>query len=56
MSNAAINIGDRFNTEAFGVVIVADVYISPSTQERVYRVLSVGTDQEYLVTGAELTQ
>lgn len=58
-----IKIGDKFfNTEAFGDVEVVDIYISPTTQERVYKVkeifeLPLRPDfvQEFLCHGVELT-
>lgn len=51
-----INIGDKFNTEAFGSVTVVDVYsISPTTGNRAYLV-SDANGNEWLVTGGELQQ
>jgi len=52
-----IKIGDIFDTEGYGVVRVADIYISPTTDERVYRVVDTGLAVcEFLVHGIELTQ
>mgnify|MGYP006081479761 CR=1 FL=1 len=49
-----INIGDKFNTESFGWVVVVDVFISPTTQERAYLVRPLDTAETFLVTGHEL--
>jgi hypothetical protein len=60
MSKFYIEIGDVFETEGYGRVQIKDIFISPSTQERCYRVATVCTQPEdiqtlYLVNGDELT-
>ena len=59
-------IGDRIlNTELHGDIEILDVYISPTTQERVYRIrtIKIRTDgkeeaqeaqETYLVEGGDL--
>ena len=53
------NIGETYWTEEFGYVIVVDIYVSLSTQERVYKVKTVTEEpneisQEFLLEGVSL--
>lgn len=50
-----IKIGDQFDTEGYDHVTVMDIYISPTTQERVYKITD-DEGAEFLVSGIELTQ
>jgi hypothetical protein len=60
MSKFYIEIGDVFDSEGYGRVQVKDIFISPTTKERCYRVETVCTQPKdiqtsYLVNGNELT-
>lgn len=56
MSTKALEIGQVIEgIECLGDVKIIDIFISPTTQERAYKVIDASGD-DYLVDAKELTQ
>lgn len=50
-----IKIGDVFmDNDSFGSVKVTDIFISPTSQERVYEVVAIEDGQTFLARGEDL--